>query len=81
MNRIFRSFKPSLRQLSFRRLCARIWDAKKDEVLAKGKANLLNLFDDNKYVRSMAVNPSKLQEVLNTFPKTQVVKLEDMQVI
>jgi len=61
-------------------LCSRIWHAKKEEVLAKGKPSLVSLFEDKSYVRSIAVNPSKLQEVLKAFPKTEVVKLEDMQV-
>uniref|UniRef100_A0A183C615 Glycine--tRNA ligase n=1 Tax=Globodera pallida TaxID=36090 RepID=A0A183C615_GLOPA len=62
------------------KLCEQIWHAKAADVLTIGGPALRRLFDPLKSVRSIALNPSRLKELREHFPETNMVKLEDFQV-
>uniref|UniRef100_A0A914HDR4 Peptidase M16 C-terminal domain-containing protein n=1 Tax=Globodera rostochiensis TaxID=31243 RepID=A0A914HDR4_GLORO len=62
------------------KLCEQIWHAKAADVLTIGSPALRRLFDPSKSVRSIALNPSRLKELREHFPETNMVRLEDFQV-
>uniref|UniRef100_A0A915ED26 Uncharacterized protein n=1 Tax=Ditylenchus dipsaci TaxID=166011 RepID=A0A915ED26_9BILA len=61
------------------KICSQIWHADMNDVLEKASTPLLSLFDEAKTVRSVVVNPSKVNDLMKTFPGTELVKLEDLQ--
>lgn len=51
-----------------------------DEVLKVGGPKLRKLFDEKTFIRSVATNPSKIEEVRKTFPGINVLKLDSLQI-
>lgn len=64
----------------FRDLCAKIWNAKQENVLAKGAPYIAKIFDEQSCIRSVATNPSKLAEIRKCFPDINVLKIEALQI-
>lgn len=62
-----------------RDLCSQIWHAETTDVLKVARPALLQLFDDQKIIRSIAVNPSRLKELKSSFPTIEEVSLGKIQ--
>ncbi|ULT99400.1 hypothetical protein L3Y34_000613 [Caenorhabditis briggsae] len=60
-------------------LCRRIWNLTSDEMVKIGGPPMARLFDDNCFVRSIAVHPSKINEMKKAFPKCTKIKVSDLQ--
>ncbi|KAL3103663.1 hypothetical protein niasHS_000299 [Heterodera schachtii] len=63
-----------------RKLCSQIWYAKAEDVLATGGPPIRRLFDLKQSFRSIAVNPSREEELKEHFPETEVIRLDELQV-
>ncbi|CAL2036083.1 unnamed protein product [Caenorhabditis brenneri] len=60
-------------------LCRRIWNLTSDEMVKVGGPPMSRLFDDGQFVRSIAVHPSKLNEMKKAFPGATKIKIGDLQ--
>uniref|UniRef100_A0A1I7U966 Presequence protease, mitochondrial n=1 Tax=Caenorhabditis tropicalis TaxID=1561998 RepID=A0A1I7U966_9PELO len=60
-------------------LCRRIWNLTSDEMVKIGGPPMARLFDDKCFVRSIAVHPSKLNEMKKAFPGSTKIKVSDLQ--
>lgn len=60
-------------------LCRRIWNLTSEEMVKIGGPPLARLFDEKCFVRSIAVHPSKLNEMKKAFPGSSKIKISDLQ--
>lgn len=63
-----------------RQLCARLWNITIEEAIAVGSPHLNALFDEHKFVRAVAVHPSKVKEVRNYFKGIHVISTNNLAV-
>lgn len=63
----------------FRKLANNIWTANESQVFELSKPFFVKIFDESKGVRSVICPRIKLDEVKETFPEIEVIKVTDLQ--
>ncbi|KAL3080050.1 hypothetical protein niasHT_034608 [Heterodera trifolii] len=62
-------------------LCTQIWQAKAEDVLAKGGPQIRRLLEPEQSFCSIALNPLRKDELKENFPKTKLISLDELQVV
>ncbi|CAB3402179.1 unnamed protein product [Caenorhabditis bovis] len=61
-------------------LCQRIWEMSSEEMVRLGGERIARLFEKQSFVRSIAVHPSKVKEMKESFPEIETINMSALQI-